>query len=442
MTAPASTKTVTRARRTPAGLFGRLKNRRGFGRRAVVALSVNGLSSVGNLMVSISIARGESLSRLGQFAIAFTTYVMVIGLVRTAITESVLAARAEPAANAAADGARRACAIAVLVGAVSAVIGILLGSPYLAIVGLALPGLVLYDYVKAISLGIGESRVALVQECLWTGCVTAVVVAALVAPVAPVAIFAGWAVVGAGTGIVAALRQGYGTLPGWGLDGRQTRVAATFAAQFLLTKGSAQLALTGLAATAGVAVVGALSAARTIFGPVSLLTTTLSSLIIPYLARSRPTTAGTRIRTAGPVIALTVGLVFPLVLVVCLLPDEAGRAVLGDNWSAARPLLPLFAVEALLAPVALVAFAGHRVQAASARALLIGGVLGPIRVGAIVAGGVLFGAGGAAATMAVIAFLSAGCWWLSYLLLDVRSNQRDESDRGNDRSRRSRELRR
>ena len=405
-----------------------------------MALSVNGLSSMGNLMVSVTIARGESLSRLGQFALAFSIYVLAVGLVRTAITESVLAERVEPPGRTAADGARRACAIAVLVGAVAAAAGTLLGSPYLAIMGLALPGLVVYDYVKAISLGIGATRVALVQECLWTSCTAVAVVTALWAPVVPLLVFASWAVAGAGIGLLAAMRQRYDVLPGWGLGRRQTRVAATFGVQFLVTTGSAQLALSGLASAAGMAVVGALGAARTVFGPVALLMTTLSSLIIPYLARTRPTTARARVRTAGPVIALIVGLVLPVVLAVCLLPDGLGRAVLGENWSAARPLLPLLAVEALLAPVAMVAFAGHRVQAASTRALSIGAVLGPVRVAVIVMGGVLFGAGGAAGALAVIAFLSAGCWWLSYLSLDVRRD-RHESDRRTGLPRRGRQLR-
>ncbi|MFI7078711.1 oligosaccharide flippase family protein [Micromonospora sp. NPDC049903] len=393
--------------------------RRAFARRAVAALSVNGLSSVGNLMVSISVARGESLSGLGQFALAFSVYVLVIGLVRTAVTEAVLAARQAPERRAVGRGARRAAAVAVVSGVLTAATGAVLGSPYLTVVGLALPGLVVYDYVKAISIGVGGTRVAWTQECAWL-CCTALSVGTVLGTGAPtVMIFAGWAASGAVLGVVAALWQRYGVLPGWGLDRRETRVAASFAAQFLVTTGSAQLALSALAATAGVAVVGALGAARTVFGPVTLLTTTLSSLIVPYLAQSRADTPRARVRAAGAVVALSVGVLLPLVLALCLLPDEVGRTVLGDNWHAARPLLPLLSVEALLAPIALVAFAGHRVQSAGARALAIGVALGPLRIATIVAGGVLFGAGGAAGALAVLALLSAACWWFSYLRLDA-----------------------
>ncbi|QOC92756.1 MATE family efflux transporter [Micromonospora craniellae] len=397
----------------------RTGGRRVFARRAVAALSVNGLSSVGNLMVSVFVARGESLSGLGQFALAFSVYVLVIGLVRTALTESVLAARTAPGRRVIGQGARRAAAVAVVSGVITAATGAVLNSPYLTVAGLALPGLVVYDYVKAISIGIGGTRVAWTQECAWLACTALSVGTVVVADAPTVMIFAGWAASGAVLGVVVALWQRYGVLPGWGLDRRETRVSASFAAQFLVTTGSAQLALSGLAATAGVAVVGALGAARTVFGPVTLLMTTLSSLIVPYLAQSRADTTRARVRAAGAVVALTVGVLLPLVLVVCLLPDEVGRAVLGDNWQAARPLLPLLSVEALLAPIALVAFAGHRVQSAGARALAIGVVLGPLRIATIVAGGVLFGAGGAAGALAVLALLSAACWWSSYLRLDA-----------------------
>lgn len=421
MTAQTPTRSDVRTNRLRAPAW--LAGRRTFGRRAVAALSVNGLSSVGNLVVSVSVARGESLARLGQFTLAFSIYVLVTGLVHTAITESVLAERAGPTPEEVAAGAGRACMVGSVAGGAVAVAGAVAGSPYLGIAGLALPGLVLYDYVKATSLGVGEARVALVQECVWTGCAVTAVLSALVVPVDPVLIFGSWAAAGAVTGLVVAVRQGYRTLPGWGLDRRGTRAAFTFAAQFLVTTGSAQLALTALAAiggVGGVAIVGALGAARTVFGPVALLMATLSSLIIPYLARARPVTVFARLRTTGWVIALAVGLIAPVALAVCLMPDRIGGAFLAENWTVARPLLPLLAVEAVLAPIALVGFAGHRVQGASVRALLIGAVLGPVRVFMIASGGVLLGAQGAAGSLAVLAVLSAGCWWLSYLSLDAR----------------------
>ncbi|WP_204035410.1 glycosyltransferase [Micromonospora qiuiae] len=393
-----------------------------FGARALAAFSVNGLSSIGNLVVSVTVARGEPLARLGQFALALSIYVLATGLIRTSITEAVLAPRPGSRPAEVGAGAGRACLVGSVTGGAVVVVGAVLGSPYLVIAGLALPGLVLCDYIKAINLGVGQTRVALVQECIWTGCSVAAVLSALLAPVAPVVVFGAWAAAGALTGFGVAVQQDYPVLPRWGLDRHDTRVAGNFAAQFLVTIGSSQVALSALAAAGGVvgvSIVGAIGAARTIFGPVTLLMATLSSLIVPYLARARPVTRRARLRTTGLVNALAVGLIAPAALAVCLLPDGIGEAMLGANWSAARPLLLLLAVEAVLAPIATVGFAGHRVQGAAGRALLIGCVLGPMRILLFVSGGVLYGAQGAVAALAVLAALTAACWWLSYLTVDA-----------------------
>ncbi|WP_165521900.1 hypothetical protein [Micromonospora zingiberis] len=427
MSVPTTVRAGAGIRRKLAGRFGAGQR---FGRRAVAAFCTNGLSSVGNLVVSVAVARGETLDRLGQFALAFSIYVLVTGLVRTTVTEAVLAERPERMSAATRAGARRAILLATVAAVLVSVSAAISGSPYLLTAGLAMPGLVLYDYIKATSLGVGVARIALTQEGVWTGCIVAAVLVGLVVPVAPLVLFGIWAAAGAVVGIVVALRLRYLLLPAWGLDGRRTRVAAAFAAQFMVTTGSAQLALTGLAVAggaAGVAVVGALGATRTLFGPVTLLMATLSSLIIPYLGRIRPVTVRERLRTTGPVIALAVGLIAPVALAICLLPEWAGELVLADNWSVAQPLLPLIAVETVLAPIAVVGFAGHRVQGASLRALSIGGLLGPVRIVVIVAGGVLLGAPGAAGALALIAVVSASCWWISYLSLGVKGEHGHES---------------
>ncbi|MEV0806076.1 hypothetical protein [Micromonospora sp. NPDC050200] len=417
MTAQTSASPRARFQLGPAGRHRSGGSARSYRRRAVAALTANGLSSLGNFLMSVVVARGESLAGLGQFALAFSVYVFATGLVRATVTEAVLAGGPEPAATAIRAGVRRACAVGAGAGVAVAGAGLVAGSRYLVIVGVALCGLVVYDYTRAISLGVGSSRAACAQDVLWTGATATGVLAALFASVAPVLLFAVWATSGAVIGFLVAARHGYRPVPGWGLDREGTRRAVSFGLQFLVTSGSAQLALTSLAATAGVGVVGALGAAQTVFGPVALLTATLSALVIPYLSRARPVTARARVRTAGPVVLVAVGLIVPVVLAICLLPGAVGQAVFGDNWTAARPLLPLLAVEAVLVPAALVAFAGHRVHQAGARALLVGAGLGPVRVAVVVSGGLLFGASGAAGALAVMAVASASCWWLSYLSL-------------------------
>ncbi|MFF0315805.1 hypothetical protein ACFYPH_14445 [Micromonospora sp. NPDC005252] len=382
------------------------------GRRALLALVVGGLSSGGNLLLAITVTRLESVGGLGQFALAFSFYIVGSGLVRSTVTDTVLATGIGVA-----PAARRAILLGLVGGSLVGAAGVAYGSTYLLFAGLALPGLVLYDYTKAVAVGIGAPSAAMAQEIAWavlTGCAA---LAGLLRVIDAPYVFALWAVGGALIGVVVSARRRYALVPGWRVGRAESRVAAGFGAQFLLTTGSAQLALTAVALVAGTAVVGALSAGRTLLGPVNLVLSTAATLILPQLARTRAESRAVRTRAAVRLALLVAAAVLPLTIVVALLPDAVGKELLGANWTVARSLLVLLALESLLAVPATIGFAGLRIERASRRAIVLGILLGGLRVPAVVAGAVLFGAPGAAGALVVLALLSAVAWGGSYLLL-------------------------
>ncbi|MFI6266716.1 hypothetical protein [Micromonospora sp. NPDC051006] len=363
----------------------------------------------------MTVARHETVAGVGWFALAFSAYILASGLTRAVVTDSVLAAA--PATAVARDGSARALTVGGLAAVPVLAAGLATGSHYLLVSALALPGLVLYDYTKAVSLGIGRPRLACVQELLWAGLTLLAALLGLLGVVGPLVVFAIWAGSGVLLGGATTWYQGHNMRPAWRLGRAETRLAASFGTQFLVTTGSAHLALTAVAAGSGAAVVGALSAGRTVLGPVNLLLSTAGALIIPYLARSLEKPPGVKIRAAARVTALVVGGATPLAAAVVLLPEEAGLRLLGPNWESADPLLPLLALESLLTVAATVGFAGHRVERAGSRALLFGTLLGLTRVPAVLAGALLFGARGAAVVMVVMALASAVVWGCSYVVL-------------------------
>ncbi|WP_329008308.1 hypothetical protein OG271_21865 [Micromonospora rifamycinica] len=382
------------------------------GRRALLALVVGGLSSGGNLLVAITVTRLEPIGGVGQFALAFSFYILGSGLVRSMVTDSTLAAGTEAAA-----AARRAVLLGTVGGLALGVAGIGYGSSYLLFAGLALPGLVLYDYTKAIAVGVGAPSGALAQETAWAAVTGCAALAGLLRWVDAPSVFALWAFGGGLIGVVVALHRRYPVRPGWRLGRVESRVAVGFGTQFLLTTGSAQLALTAVAASAGTAVVGALSAGRTLLGPVNLVLSTAATLTLPYLARSRTESRAVRSRTAVRVSLLVTAGILPMTAAVALLPEAVGRTLLGANGELARSLLVLLALESLFAVPAAVGFAGLRVEQASRRAILLGVMLGGVRVPVVVVAAVLFGATGAAGALAALALVSAVAWAGSYLLL-------------------------
>ncbi|WP_420118014.1 hypothetical protein [Micromonospora sp.] len=399
------------------------------GRRALLALVVGGLSSGGNLLVAVTVTRLESIGGVGEFALAFSCYVLGSGLVRSMVTEATLAA-----GTGVATATRRVVLLGVLCGGPVGAAGVAYGSPYLVGVGLALPGLVLYDHAKAVAVGLGVPSGALWQEATWAAVTCCAALAGLLGLVDAPWVVAGWAVGGGGVGVVVAVRRGYALRPGWYVDRTQRRVALGFGTQFLLTTGSAQVSLSAVAAFAGTPVVGALSAGRTLLGPVNLLLSTAATLTLPYLARTRTASRSVRSRAAVRVSLLVAVGVLPMTAAVALLPDPLGRMLLGGNWELARSLLVLLALESLFAVPAAVGFAGLRVEQASRRAILLGVLLGGLRVPVVVGAAVLGGAVGAAGALAALALVSAVAWAGSYLLLLRRVAGHPPAHRGDGRS--------
>ncbi|TDB79764.1 hypothetical protein [Micromonospora sp. KC721] len=388
--------------------------------RAVWAVLATALSSGGNLLLSLTVARLAPIDDLGRFALAFSLYVLATGLCRAMVTEGVLAAAADVSA-----APPRVLVVGLGCAAVVLVAGLADGSGYLVITGLALPGLLLHDHARTVGVGLGRPVPSCQREAVWTGATALAAGLGLAGVLGPAAVFALWAGTGALLGHATALLAGQPAQPGWRLDRAATRASLSYGAQFLVTAGSAQLALTAVAVAAGMAVVGALGAGRTLLGPAALLVGSATALVIPRLAGARSAGAAVRRRGAVRVAAVLLAVTAPAGLAVLLLPDVVGRTVLGDNWRHAQPLLALLAVETVAAGTAMVAFAGHRVQGAARRALLIGSILGVLRIPLVTAGAVLRGATGAAVALALLGLLSALAWWGSYLHLLSRAGRVD-----------------
>lgn len=418
MTAPAVTATTTAgAGRTP---------RRPFGGRAGPALVVGALSSTGNLALSVAVAHTSTITQLGQFVVAFAAYAFGTGLARATVTESILATPEHLRDSAA--GSRRVCLVGWLAAVLTCAGGLVVGSPFLLLLGVLLPGLVLYDYVKVLSLATARPRDAVVQECLTAALTLAGVAAGLFYFADPLVVFGAWAVASALVGYLAAVFHRYRPLPSWRLTRADTRQAVSFGAQFVVASGSAQLALVGISAVAGTAVVGALGAARTVLGPVTLIVSTATTLVIPRLAAHASAAPAARLGAAVRTAALAAAFVVPVAVLCIVLPDRAGRLLVGENWAAAGPLVAILAVESLLALVSMVAFAGHRVERAGTRALLLGTTMGVVRVVGLTGAAVVLGARGVALTMVVLAGCTVATWWFSYaLLLRSRTARRTRS---------------
>ena len=381
-------------------------------RRAAGAVVTNGISSIGNLALSIAIAHIGTLAELGQDGVALAVYVLASGIVRATVTDTVLTQ--QHSADLIRRSVRRVALMGLVAAALTCGVGLILSQTYILFLGCAMPGIVVYDYLKLTNLGNGSVRRAMVQECSCTVVTLIFVVLGLAHRLDGPEVFAGWALSCAAIGVThgAILRCDF--RPGWNVDRAETKVGLTFALDFAAGSGTAQVTTMAVAAAGGVVVAGALRGAGTILAPLMIISSTLPSLLLPYLATARRSGPEVAFRTSRMLGLVAIAVSVPIVAALLAIPSGLGHILLGTNWTPSRAVLPMIAIEVVFTILGAIPFCGHRVERAGTRALVIRLARAPFHIGAVVASAALFGAIGAAWAMAAMSMLGAVSWWISY----------------------------
>jgi O-antigen/teichoic acid export membrane protein len=255
-----------------------------------------GFSSATNLGLTLIAARILGPGGLGTVAIAFTSYLTVLGFQRALVTDPLVAQYASLSSDVRARSTRRALTVALLGAAVAAglvgLVGVAVdGSIGRALVILApwLPALVIQDFWRAVLFRDSRARSAATNDACWLFAM---------ALTAPLAWWLGsdWAVVGC---------WGFGSLAGMLLGFAQTRARphrAPHALRWWRTElwplgrwlGANSLAysvisyatvvlLVSLVGTSGM---GGLRAVSTIFAPLTLVGAALALPGLPALSRA------------------------------------------------------------------------------------------------------------------------------------------------------------
>jgi hypothetical protein len=167
----------------------------------------------------------------------------------------------------------------------------------------------------------------------------------------------------------------------------------------------------GLAAVAGLAIVGSLRAADLLLGPVMVLILGMAMMAVPEAARalrraaSRLWTFCVRIAIVGAGSAVIWG------AVVLLLPDRLGRYLLGASWDAASSLVLPATLGVAALGIQLGAWGGVRALGAAKRSLRAQSFGSALYLAGSIVGGIVGGAAGAAWGGAGTTLIGAGYWW-------------------------------
>ena len=391
-------------------------------RRASWNLVDQMLSAGTNAVLSFVVAREVDAAGFGAFAVAFGVFSVAIGVERALVGQpwSIRHSAASPDEwrDAVGAGLGTVLALTVPAGLVVAAAGLAVGGtlgPALLAVGLLLPGLIGQDACRLAFFASARPHLAAANDALWAvlqfGAIAVVVGAGASSAWALTACWGGAAVVCTLVGVaqLGVLPRPARTLAWlrrtWGLAGY-------LLAEYFLGSGLFQGAIVALGALLGVSDVGSLRAAQVLVGPLGVLAMAMFTFGLPEVSRRTGLSARVRSRIAYAVGGGMAGLSLAYTGAMLLLPDSAGRFLLGDTWTGASDvLLPIAlgssAAGACLGPAIVIYAAGL-----ARRTFRLHCVEAPLLVGCMFAGAWLGGTQGAAWGVFVDQALMVPLWFV------------------------------
>jgi hypothetical protein len=314
-----------------------------------------GFSSLGNIALTVLIARSSSATVLGEFALVLPLYFVVQRFTRAylliprqvAVNSPKHEGGAAPYAAGVAIGAAAAMSAAMVGLFVSGGIGAWLWT-FAAVV----PGLILYDTVRNELLAWGRMRSVAILDLAWLvlqGVASAAVVSADPSPTWYLLAWGGATyVVVAGASFlrfgpsVAALHIGLGLAALRGAKARIGDATSDLFSSVLVIQAVPYL----LAIAIGLESAAALRAGQTLFGPVNVVTLGLLPMLqIRAAENARNGRVVLRLVHHQTLILGSVATVYAALLLG--IPDSIGRQLLGDTWRYAAVMFPGLAALSL-----------------------------------------------------------------------------------------------
>lgn len=293
-------------------------------REAGWTITTQVLSALSNLVVSLAVGRAGGERLLGEFAIAFTIYLLLLGFQRALISEPLMAQAVEEGRLP--DRAALGCAAAYAVGSATATAaaGLLLGIDAVVYLAPVLPALLLHDLLRYAALRRRQARRAAVLDGTWLLVVLlAWPVLTAVDTVAPPILLWGGA---AGAAALWGLLTGPGFAPWSATVAWWKREARRFGGLLAFDSIVHALATQGvfllLVVIIGVQEIGRLRAATVVLGPTGTVLVAFNAFFLPRLAsRARELTG----RQAWQLCAASTGISLGMVGVTIALAPMISR---------------------------------------------------------------------------------------------------------------------
>ncbi|MEC3976531.1 hypothetical protein [Amycolatopsis sp. H20-H5] len=379
------------------------------------------VSSLTNFIVGIYVARSLGAVAFGIFSLAWVTYGVVLNVSRGLATDPLMVrfGGGVPFSVwrlAVGKAAGTALAVGVAAGVLSLLFGMAIGGPLggaFVALGVVMPALLLQDAWRFAFFAAGAGQKAFFNDAMWgVALFPAMILAARHGTV--VGFLLAW---GASAGVAALfgwvqteIWPKLGGVRGWVSEHRELGVR--YLIENVSNSGASQLRAYGLGAIAGFAAVGTVRGAEQLLGPFLALLMGLSLVTVAEGARVLKHSPH-RLRhfcmilggaQAAAAFLWGLGILF-------LLPDSAGRFVLGSLWDTSSQLILPVTLAVVGASFTTGAAAGLRALGAAKRSLRSQLIASAAYVTFGLTGAFMGGALGSAWGISVATLSGSAVWW-------------------------------
>jgi O-antigen/teichoic acid export membrane protein len=407
-------------------------------RRLGWGIADQALSSVTNFALAILVARNVSTADLGAFGLTFTTYTFVLGATRAICSEPMSVRYSARDSVAWERGARRTTGAALILGAAAGVVTAIVsfafsGSLKGALLALAvcLPGLIVQDTWRTAFFSNVNGRSAFMNDLIWAVAQTVFIVIALVTHhrTTPAFMLA-WGLAASVAAVAGSVQSG--VIPKPSSTGRwfhrQRDLAPRYLAEFFARNAANAGCMYLTAVFGGLSAAGALRGAQIVLGPLNILNMGLTAPAVTEAVRISRRSASRMLKMVALLGAALVVISLTWGIVMYLLPEQIGQALLKRSWTSAHSVILPFALVMAASGSLTGATVGLRALAAARRSLNARLVTGAISLATTAVGAYTGQAAGAALGLALGLWLGSVLWWVN-LRAQVEETERRRSRR-------------
>lgn len=378
------------------------------------------VSSGSTFMFIVIAATSVTARELGAMAFVFELYLLSVFVAR-GMAGDPLTSRFSGTDEAKLRGAVRSAttttlAVGIGIGLLLAVAAIFADPPLrgvLLVGAVALPGLTLQDFVRSALIVQGRVRSTFLNDTFWAiGQVPAMVLAIAINPTAPT-VFGAWAAMGCLAGVIGLIQLKCGLAHPRAVRAwlRETRdIWPYYLGDNMLFQVSSLLLVVVVSSTAGLTATAGFRVAMTVYAPLSLIGRGVITVAVAMLAPRRDNPAEVR-SAAMKISTILTPLAIGWGLLTLLIPTSVGKALFGDSWLEAEPLVFLACFVCASGLFATGVAIGLRALSAG-RHTLTGRVI--VSIGAAIAsliGGILGAEHGLFLALAIFFPISVVVWW-------------------------------